>query len=151
MGGGEVVLALIEIDAGLLTLEEVGIERESVHADAHRAVDCAMHDAFFLGQGFAFADRDVVAQHDCRWREEFLEDCENLGQSEVHALVEGLEHEGAIIPVDHKTREQIRFSKDDAVGIGIVDHVTAVEDGVLDAAAEEGPVDRFGFVREYTE
>jgi hypothetical protein len=147
-GGGEVVVALVEVDAGLLAFEQVGIEGESVHADADGAVDGAVQDAFFLGQGFTVADGDIVAEDDGAGGEEFVERGEEVGLGAVHALVEGLEDERVMVAVDDEAGEQVGFGEDDAVGVGVVDDVAAVEEGGFEAASEEGGADGFGLIGE---
>jgi hypothetical protein len=53
-----------------------------------------------------------------------------------------------VVAVDDEAGELVGFAEDDAVGVGVVDDASAVEEGGFDAAAEEGAVDGFGLIGE---
>ena len=63
-GGGAVVLALVEEDAGLLPAQQVGAQGETVHVDGHRFGHFARQHGGFERQLFLGADRRVVAGDD---------------------------------------------------------------------------------------
>ena len=63
-GGGVVVLALIEKDAGLLAAQQVGAQVEAVHVDGHRFRHFARQHGGFERQLFLGANGHVIAGHD---------------------------------------------------------------------------------------
>ena len=62
MGGGAVVLALVEEDAGLLAVQQVGVHGEAVHADGDGVGHLARQDRGFERQLLFGADGNIVAR-----------------------------------------------------------------------------------------
>src|SRR4051794_20244241 len=69
----EVVLTLVEEDAGLLSVEQVGTEGEAVHAELDGARNFAQEDRGLEWKVFLGSDCRVVAGHDAFRAEEVFE------------------------------------------------------------------------------
>ena len=150
-GGGDVVFALIEIDAGLLAVAEIGFELESVHADVDALRDVAGEDLGFLAEIFELADEDVVAGEDAFGLEQFLEAIGDGGAGGVHTLIEELDDEVVTVAIDHEAGQEVAFSVNEAIGIGVLDGALAEIEGRAEAVEVEGAVEGFVLVGEEAE
>ena len=150
-GGGAVVLALVEEDAGLLAAQEVGGEIEAVHPDGDGLGDLAGEDGGFERQLLLGADRDVVAGDDALGLEDLFEAGDDVGLGGVHALVEGLDDEVVAIAIHDQGGQEVGFAVDDAVGVGVVDDGAAVLLGGAEALQIEIAADLFDLPREHAD
>jgi hypothetical protein len=140
LGGCGVVFALVEEDAGFLTVGEVDEELEAVHFEVDGRRDLALQEFGFAGEVFVRADRGVVSGDDAGGFVENFQGGDYVRCRDVHALVEGLDGEEIGVAVDDQGREGIGFCVDQAVSVGVVDDPVSVGLGGGDAGPEESGV-----------
>ena len=139
VGGGGIVFALVEEGSGLLAFEGVIVELELVHGEGGGGFFALQQAGDARGKSFEFADAGVDALED-RGGSEMLGECGEDGFANgvgVHGLGEDLEGEDVAVAIDDEAGEKVGFAEDEAVGVGIVDYVLAVGDGVGDAVAQK--------------
>ncbi len=150
-GGGAVVLALIEEDAGLLPVQQVGPQGEAVHLHRHGLGNFAGEHGGFERQLLLGAHRDIVARHDPLGVEDLLQAGRDLVLGGVHALVEGLHDQVVAVAVHHQRGQQVGFAVHHAVGVGMADHSAAVCLGGAQAAQKEIAADLFDLPRQHAQ
>ena len=116
---GEIVLPLIEIDAGLLPLHKIGVPAKPVHRYLDSRRNVTRYNLRLDRQLFSSANRDVVSGDDAFRREQFLQARDDFRLRSIHALVEGLHRQVIAVAVDDQGGQQIAFRVDDPVGIGV--------------------------------
>lgn len=148
--GGDVlvVIQLIEVEAGLLAFEEVGVEGAALVADDEGLGGFAADDAFDLLHAFGFADGAFVALDDAAWLEDVVEGLDDEVLAEIHGEGEGLDDEEVAVAVDDEAGEAVGFAPDDAAEIEVDAGGFADGDGALDAAGEEVEVEILASVGE---
>ncbi len=134
--GGDVVLALVEKDAGLLPVEQVGFESEAVHSDGNGLVEGAGEDSDFAREFFEGSDGGIVTGDDGAGGELSLESSDDFRGGAVHGLIESLESEDVVVAVDDEGGKAIRFAVDHAIGRGVFDDGPAKEFGRGEAGSE---------------
>jgi hypothetical protein len=154
--GGEVIVALIEEDAGLLAVQEVRAQSEAVHPDGDGIRNFACHYGCFERQLFLGADCDIVARDDAPGVENLFQTGCDFGFCRVHALVQSLHHEVVGVAIDDQRRQQIGFAVYHAVGCGIANlaiakHGASVLFGGAQAAQEEITADLFDLPRKHAQ
>lgn len=150
-GSGDVVFALIEKNAGLLPVEGIDEERESVHADLDARRRLAVKDARFEGELLEASDGDVIAGDDGGGVEQFEEAVEDEGRGAVHALIEELDGEMAGVVIDDKGGQQVGLAVDKAPGVRPGDEAGAKVERGAEAIEEESAVDEAVFAGEEAE
>ncbi len=143
-GGSEVVLALIEKDAGLLAAQEIGVEGQPVEVNSHPVRNVARQGLRFQGEPFLSPYWHVVPRRNACRGEQCLETRDDLGKQPVHALVEGLHDEIIAVTVDDQARQAVGLAVNQAIGIGAGDDPLPKSRSRLDAAGQKIPVDRLG-------
>src|SRR6185437_11593842 len=86
----EIVFTLIEKNAGLLAMQQVGLQTEAVHVNGHRLFEVAAKKFDFARQLLEGAHGGIVTGDDGPRPELLLERCEDFRQCAVHALIERL-------------------------------------------------------------
>ena len=146
----EVILALVEKDAGFLAMAQIGAQRESVDMDFDRLRNFANHGGF-EGQVLLLAHRRIVAYQNARWMEEFVERGEDIALGGVHSLIERLHGEVVSVAIDDEGGKQVGLPVHHAVGVAVLHYAAAVSFGRGQAAQVERAVDCFGLGREQTQ
>jgi hypothetical protein len=137
---GDVVLPLIQIDAGLLPVRQVGVQFQTVHAHRHPLRNFAGDHGGAERQVLFGPHRAVVARHDARRRQHLLKAGDDLRRRAVHALIERLKHKVFAVTVHDQARKPVGLAVYQAVGGAIV-HQSPPEIGRgLEAPGEEAPV-----------
>ena len=140
-GGGAVVLALVQEDAGLLAAQQVGPQGEAVHVHGDGLGDLAQDHARFERQLFLGANRGVVAGHDALGMENLFQAGDDLAARGVHALVERLHDQVIAVAVHDQGGEEVGLGVDYAVGVAVRRERTPVLFGGAQPAQEEIAVD----------
>ena len=135
-GGGAVVLALVEEDAGLLAVQQVGRQAQAIHFDGNAIGNLAGERRRSRAAVLLGAHRNVVARDDALGLEDLFEAGGDFGLGGVHPLVQGLHDEVVAVAIDHQGGEQVGFAVDHAVGVGIADHGLRCCFGGAQAAAK---------------
>src|SRR5208283_5861984 len=139
LGGGGVVLALIEEGSGLLAFERVELELDAVHGE-----DCG---TLFTGEQAGRVRREFLELANSRIHAlDNRRGMQLLGQLRkqsgahdlcVHSLSDNLHGENVVVAVDDKAGQEIGFAEDDAVSVGVANDRLAVGDGFDDALAKK--------------
>ena len=143
-----IVLALIQKNSGLLSMQQVGMESKTVHMYHHDFGDFARQHARLQGQRFVLADGRIVALDDSLRRKNFLEATCDHGFGAVHSLVERLNSKIRAVAVDHQTGQAVAFAVHQPVGIGVRYNTPAMVFGLLYPAPKKRVVDCFDAIRE---
>jgi hypothetical protein len=129
------VLALIEECAGLLTGPRCGEVAHSVLHDLDLVRHGPVEEYGFAREPFARAERRIVPRQypfGTRQLDQCLyDDLAECLESGAHEL----DHEPAVIPVDHQRRQPIAFSVYEAIGVRDVGQVAPTLDGHAELGA----------------
>src|SRR6266545_7611934 len=120
--GRGMVLALVEEEAGLLAVVEVGQVRDPVLLHLDRRGDGPVEQADLRFQPFELAHLGVVALEDPLRLEQLPKRVHDLALAPVHTLGERLHDEVVAVAVDHQGGEAIALAVDHAVGGGARGH-----------------------------
>ena len=140
-GDGFVIGLLVEVHAGFVAADEVGLELEAVEVHGDGAVEGAEEEAAGFGEAFEFAGAHVAAFEDDAGGENLLERGNDEGFALVHAEGGDLDDEDVFVLVDDEAAEGVALGVDDAEGGGGGHVLAAHGEGGADAALEEGFVE----------
>ncbi len=111
----DVILPLIQEDAGLLPAQQVGVQLQTVHLHSHRLWNFASHHTGLQSQRLQLANRDVVALHDPLGREKLFQTTHYFVLGAIHALGQSLDSEIVAVAVDHQPGKPIPFAMNQPV------------------------------------
>src|SRR5437899_810947 len=137
-----VVLALVEEQAGLLPMPEVGLEAHAVLGHRDRLRHLAVQHAHLRGQPLEGAHARVVALQDPARREHLDERGGDLALQRVRRLRQRLHHEVVAVAVHHEGRQAVAFAVDDPVRLRPRRHRLPPRARGLEALAHEGRRER---------
>ena len=128
---------LVEIESGLLSLQEIEVKGDVVEVHRDLAGVVAVNDGNFGCESFGFSDGGVVSQNDGSG----LEDLDQGGDDEIFALVhgegEGLEDEVLAVAVDDDAGEAVGLAPDGTRELRIDIEMRAEFLSLLDAPDEK--------------
>ena len=139
------VLRLIEEGAGLLALEQVGLQEHVTLAVLDGLVDGAAEHALHQRQALVGADLDVVALDDGARTQQLLQQVGEGLAAQLGGLGERLDREAVGVAIDHQARQAVGLAVDEAGGVlalGVGAELLAQLDRALEAPHEERLVDR---------
>ena len=140
-GHGGVVRQLVEIKAGLLSVEQIDLEGDAVHRDLESAGRFAGEHAGVQFEALGFADRRVVALDDGAWREQFLQRFREQRLPLVHGQRERLHHEMIAVAIDDHAGQPVALAPDEPAETRVHLAPCAVIDGLLEPALEKVEVE----------
>ena len=110
--GGQVVLALVEIDAGLLAVQQVGFELQAVHLDRDALGNFARQNQRLGRQAFQLAHAGIVARQNAGGMQKFVQAMRDDVARAIHALAQRLHHQVRAVAIDDQPGQKICFGKD---------------------------------------
>jgi hypothetical protein len=132
-GHGLVVGLLVEIHAGLMAADEVGLKFQVVEVYGDFAVGFTGEQAVGFGEAFKFARGDIAAFHDGAGRKDFFQGGDDVGLAQIHAERGDLDDEDVLVFIDDEAAEEIALGIDDAEGGGAGQVAFADGEGGTDA------------------
>src|SRR5258706_1205724 len=135
--GGRVVFALVEEEACLLTVVEVGQVDDTVLLDLDLLGHVPEEKPDVRLEPFELAHLRIVPLQDALGLEQRRERLHDLALAPVHALREGLDDQVVAVAVDHEGGQAVALAVDDAVGRCARGHRLAPADRGRQAVAEE--------------
>ena len=116
-GRRDVILALVQKNAGLLAAQQVRVQLQPVHLDGNHLRNLARQHTGFQRKVFAFPNRGVVALHNSARREKLFETAHDLELGAIHALIQRLHREVVAVAIDHQARQLIAFPMHQPIGV----------------------------------
>ncbi len=149
--GRAVVVTLIQKDACLLPLDEVGPQGECVHLHDHRLGNFAGKRAALERQLLFRPHGNIVARHDALGMKDLFQAGRDHALGGVHALIESLHHQVIAVAVHHQCGQLVGFAVHHAIGIGMPYHGAPVRLGGAQAVQKEIAADVFHLPRQHTQ
>lgn len=147
-GDVAVVLELVEVEAGFLAFEEVGLKDHAVVANLEGRGRITVKDGFGKFHALGPADGSIVSLNDGGGIEEVLQSLDNEVLSLEHGEGEGLDDEVVAVAIHDEAGKAVGLAPNEAAEGGVDARVGAGLDGALDAALKEVEVQILTAVRE---
>ena len=136
------IFALVEKRTRFLPLWQIVGKGHAIFLYANFGRNLAIKDADALFESFEQAHLRVVPFNDALRRKQIDQDFDQHLLVTFGALAQSLHDEIIAVAVDNQRGKQVGFAVDDAEGVGILDDLLAIGDGLLQALGEERAVDR---------
>jgi hypothetical protein len=133
----EVVLPLVEEEAGLLSLPEVRLEDDVAFADGDDVGHLALQQGHALVEPLEEADTRIVALEDALRIEPLREDPHDLVLETLGGLREGLDDEVVAVAIHHERGQAVPLGMDESAGGRPPGQRLAPADGGLELLLEE--------------
>ncbi len=143
-----VVVELVEVEAGLLALKQVGVEGAALVAHDERRRRLAVHRPLDLVEAFGLAHAALVALDDAAGGKDLHQGLDDQLLALRHRQGQGLQHQVVAVAVDDDAGQAVGLAPDQAAELRIDPGLDAAFQRALDAADEEVEVEVLAAVRE---